>query len=104
ALIDVRLDRPHLRYRTVTLEGLGTGTEILTLLEPVAERATRIAVEFRLPGISPARADAVGEAYTDLYTRLWDEDEAMMIRRQALLDAASRSAGGETANGSARVA
>src|SRR5262249_48076880 len=53
---------------------------------------TRIAVEFLVPGVARARVDAVGAAYVRLYTLLWDQDEAMMLRRQALLD--GRLAGG----------
>ena len=85
--IEVRLDRPNLRYWSRTLEGQGAGTEILTCLEPLDERTTGITVEFWVPGIKPAQAEAVGTVYLRLYTRLWDEDERMMRRRQALLDA-----------------
>jgi nitrite reductase/ring-hydroxylating ferredoxin subunit len=87
ALVDVRLHRPDLFYWTRTLEGAGAGTEILTTLAPVTERATDIAVEFFAPQVARARRRDAGEAYTRLYTRLWNEDEAMMIRRQAQLDA-----------------
>ena len=86
-VIQVRLDRPNLRYWSRTLEGQGAGTEILTCLEPIDERTTKITVEFWVPRVNPAQADAVGAAYFRLYTRLWDEDERMMMRRQALLDA-----------------
>ena len=85
--IEVRLDRPNLRYWSRTLEGQGAGTEVLTCLEPLDERTTGITVEFWVPGIKPAQAEAVGTVYLRLYTRLWDEDERMMRRRQALLDA-----------------
>jgi nitrite reductase/ring-hydroxylating ferredoxin subunit len=87
AEVHVRLERPSLRYLTRTLEGVGAGTEILTRLEPVDERTTRIAVEFAVPGVDPAHAEAVGAAYVRIYTQLWDEDEAMMLRRQRILDA-----------------
>jgi nitrite reductase/ring-hydroxylating ferredoxin subunit len=89
AWIEVRLDRARLRYVTRTLAGLGEGTEIWTCLDPVADRVTRIAVEFHLPGVTAvrgARNREVGAGYRDLYARLWDEDEGMMIRRQAVLD------------------
>ena len=86
-MLEVRLDRPNLRYWSRTLEGQGAGTEVLTCLEPLDERTTGIVVEFWVPGISPAQAGAVGAAYLRLYTRLWDEDERMMRRRQVLLDA-----------------
>lgn len=86
AVIEVRTDQPYLRYWSRTLEGQGAGTEILTCLDPLSERTTGIVVEFRVPGVSPAQVDAVGAAYLRLYSRLWDEDERMMIRRQAWLD------------------
>jgi len=88
ALIDVRLDRPNLRYWTRTLEGTGAGTEILTRLEPREKWKTQIIVEFHVPGVPAAMVSSVGAAYTRLYAHLWGEDEAMMIRRQALLDTA----------------
>ena len=86
-VIDVTLDRPNLLYHTRTVAGLGTGTDIATRLEPVEPHATRIAVEFWVPGVDPEHAATVGAGYTRLYTRLWDEDERMMVRRQQLLDA-----------------
>jgi hypothetical protein len=86
AVIEVTTDRPNLRYWSRILEGQGAGGEILTCLRPTDERSTDIVVEFRVPSVPPARADAVGAAYLRLYTRLWDEDERMMVRRQALLD------------------
>ena len=87
SLVDVHLDRPALRYRTCTIDGEGSGTEIWTRLEPTAERSTRIRVEFAFPGLAPEVAAETGTGYVRLYARLWDEDEAMMLRRQTLLDA-----------------
>lgn len=87
SLVDVQLDRPHLRYWTRTLEGTGAGTEILTTLAPVSDHCTDIQVAFHVPGVAPQYAAKVGEAYTLLYKQLWDEDEAMMIRRRAVLEA-----------------
>jgi nitrite reductase/ring-hydroxylating ferredoxin subunit len=73
------------RYVSRTLEGDGAGSEIWTTLAPAGEDATDIEVEFRVPGVSDAAAPKLGHAWTQLYTRLWDEDEAMMQRRSALL-------------------
>ncbi|HVN87183.1 MAG TPA: Rieske (2Fe-2S) protein [Candidatus Binatia bacterium] len=84
--LEVRLDRANLCYTSSTIAGRGAGTEILTRLQPVAAHVTDIAVEFRVPGVSDARATAVGNAFVALYTQLWGEDEAMMMRRQAVLD------------------
>lgn len=86
--IDVTLDRTNLRYLTRTTDGPGAGTEILTRLDPAGDHATRIAVQFWLPEVTPDQTAAIGDAYLNLYARLWDEDEGMMVRRQALLDGA----------------
>ena len=59
---------------------------MLSELDPQSDGRTDIAVEFRLPVVAPAHVEKVGEGYTRLYTRLWDEDESMMIRRQVQLD------------------
>ena len=86
AEIAVRLDRRELRYHTTTLSGFGAGSDIVTTLAPVDATTTAIAVAFHVPGIDAAIRDRAAEAYIRLYRRLWDEDEAMMVRRQALLD------------------
>lgn len=85
-VIEVSCDRPNLRYWSRTVEGRGAGTEIFTTLAPVSERTTDVTVEFRVPGVTPSQAEALGTAYVRLYTRLWDQDESMMTRRQQQLD------------------
>jgi nitrite reductase/ring-hydroxylating ferredoxin subunit len=75
------------RYVARTLEGPGAGSEIWTRVAARDHRHTDIEVEFWLPAVDPARAEALGAALVRLYTRLWDEDEAMMTRRARLLDA-----------------
>jgi nitrite reductase/ring-hydroxylating ferredoxin subunit len=75
------------RYVARTLEGPGAASEIWTRLVPVDARRTDIEVEFLHPGVAAARRDALGRCYIALYTRLWDQDEAMMQRRSWLLDA-----------------
>ena len=77
----------ELRYVARTLEGPGAATEIWTRLDPVDAHQTDIEVAFWLPGVAPERSDALGAGYVALYTRLWDQDEAMMQRRSFLLDA-----------------
>lgn len=84
--LDVQLDRPNLRYVSRTVEGRGAGSEILTRLDPIDPRTTGITVEFRLPDVPAAHAESIGAAYVRLYAQLWDEDEAMMVRRQTVLD------------------
>jgi len=90
SLVDVRLDRGALRYVTRTVDGEGAGSAITTVLEPLSARSTKIRVEFALPEADPERARQIGAAYVQLYARLWDEDEAMMVRRQAILDGSGR--------------
>jgi 3-phenylpropionate/trans-cinnamate dioxygenase ferredoxin subunit len=43
-------------------------------------------VAFHIAALPEAARAAVGAGYVRLYTRLWDEDEAMMQRKQALID------------------
>jgi nitrite reductase/ring-hydroxylating ferredoxin subunit len=83
--VEVRLDRPLLRYVTETTAGEGKGAQIWTRLAPREAHATEIAVEFLLPGVPPAHVDGLGRVYTQLYAKLWDEDESMMMRREAML-------------------
>jgi hypothetical protein len=85
-VIDVALERAVLRYHARTLDGPGAGTDIVTALAPAGTHATDVRVEFLVPGVPDELRDVVGAGYVDVYTRLWDEDEAMMMRRQALLD------------------
>jgi hypothetical protein len=84
-LIEVAIDRDAGRYHTRTIDGPGTGTDIVTTLTAAGE-STAVAVAFLVPGIAPDAAPAVGAIYRTLYAKLWDEDESMMLRRQALLD------------------
>src|SRR5262249_14083822 len=80
------LDRENLRYVTATTDGPGAGTEIWTFLEPAGEHETRIKVEFRVPDVSPERIATLGAGYRTLYAKLSDHDEAMMRRREPMLD------------------
>src|SRR5882724_9716861 len=83
-LLELQIDRAKARYRVRTLAGEGTGTEIWTLLEALAPHLTAIEVRFYLPEHRPERLAALGEKYRSSYARLWDQDEAMMMRREAL--------------------
>lgn len=83
--IELRVDRAKQRYAVYTLGGPGAGTEIWTRLESASGRRTAIEVEFLVPGIDREGAAGLGQTYTQLYTRLWDEDESMMVRRERLL-------------------
>jgi len=84
AEIDLRTERERRRYLTATVAGVGAGTEIWTALDPVAARETAVAVRFCLPDVAPEHITPMGDFYRALYARLWDEDEAMMLRRDQL--------------------
>ncbi len=83
--LELIIDAPRSRYVSRTIAGSGTGSEIWTTVEPIDANRTNIEVEFHLPGIEPGAVDAIGAAYTALYSRLWDEDELMMMLRESRL-------------------
>lgn len=87
-LIELRRDPHRELYHTRTLEGPGKGSDTIVTLAPQGARRTDVHVEFWLPIADARQARAFGAALEVLYTRLWDEDEAMMIRRQQIIDAA----------------
>jgi nitrite reductase/ring-hydroxylating ferredoxin subunit len=83
--IEVRIDRDAREYHTRTLAGPGAGSDIVTRLATPDAQRTDVTVAFHVPGIPVAARDAVGAGFVRLYTQLWDEDEAMMVQRSALL-------------------
>jgi nitrite reductase/ring-hydroxylating ferredoxin subunit len=84
-VIEVRIDRAARSYVTRTLAGPGVGTAIVTRLATPDPGRTDVSVAFHVPGVPEAARGAVGRGYVQLYTRLWDQDEAMMARRTELL-------------------
>jgi hypothetical protein len=66
---------------------------MIDVVRPVTEAKTDVAVRFQLPGVSAEQREAVGAAYMGLYTRLWDEDGAMMCEREARLLQRTEGAG-----------
>jgi len=85
-VIELKLDRDCRRWITSTLEGNGTGTEIWTHAFSLAERTTLVVVDFFVPEVDDAAAARLGDYYQRLYARLYDEDVAMMSRRERELD------------------
>jgi hypothetical protein len=81
-LLDLQIDRARARYRVQTLAGDGAGTAIWTLLKVLGPQRTAIEVRFYVPEHRPERLVALGEKYLSSYARLWDQDEAMMMRRK----------------------
>jgi nitrite reductase/ring-hydroxylating ferredoxin subunit len=83
-LLELQIDRAKTRYCVRTLAGDGIGTEIWTQLKALGPDRTAIEVRFYLPEHRPERLASLGEKYRVSYARLWDQDEAMMMRREAL--------------------
>jgi nitrite reductase/ring-hydroxylating ferredoxin subunit len=84
-ILEMRSDRVNSRYRVQTLAGEGAGTEIWTSMKPVGRHRTAIEVRYYLPERRPEKLAALGEKYRCSCARLWDQDEAMMMRREAVL-------------------
>ncbi len=85
-LLELLLDRGKREWVSRVLKGPGAGNEIWSRTDPVDDRTCDVFVEFHLAGVPEAQAAAFGEGYRRLYTRLYDEDESMMVGRQAMLD------------------
>lgn len=84
-LVELRADRANHRYCVRTLAGDGAGTEIWTLMEPLAPHRTAVEVRYYLPEQRPERLAALGDKYRQSCERLWDQDEAMMMRRDMII-------------------
>lgn len=61
-------------------------SEIRTVAQATGERSCRVTVDFHVAGVPEAQRAAVGAHYRRLYAALYDEDEAMMVARQASID------------------
>jgi nitrite reductase/ring-hydroxylating ferredoxin subunit len=72
-------------YRVVTEAGFGTGSEIRVAVTPQAAHQTDVVVDYHVPEADPDRLAMIGAAFVAIYERLWDEDEAMMVAREAAL-------------------
>jgi nitrite reductase/ring-hydroxylating ferredoxin subunit len=84
--IELRLDRASRRWITKTLAGRNAGTEVWTHAFPIEPRRTDIVVDFFSPDLPDDLGTKIGRAFVELYTRLYDQDEAMMLERQRQLD------------------
>jgi nitrite reductase/ring-hydroxylating ferredoxin subunit len=83
--LELVLDRDRACWVSRTLEGVGAGSEIWSTAVATGPQQCHVTVEFHVPDVRPEAADRLGAAYTRLYERLYDEDEAMMVRREAAL-------------------
>ena len=84
--LELRLDRDCRRWITRTLAGINAGSETWTHAFVVTPRRTDIVVDFFVPGVENAARARLGDAFSDLYERLYDEDVALMSERQRQLD------------------
>jgi nitrite reductase/ring-hydroxylating ferredoxin subunit len=88
-VLELRADRPNARYRVQTLAGDGAGSEIWTLMQPIGPHQTDVEVQYYLPEQRPERLKVLAEKYRSSCERLWDQDEAMMMRREAMIACAA---------------
>jgi nitrite reductase/ring-hydroxylating ferredoxin subunit len=83
-VVKLHADRKAHAYRVVTEQGLGTGSEIRVQMHPLADHQTKVVITYHIDEPNPERLALIGQGFVALYTRLWDEDETMMIRREAV--------------------
>src|SRR5215471_1400578 len=83
-VLEMRADKRARQYIVSTLEGPGKGTKISTALAPRSAHRTKVNVEFFVPD-GARNVAAIGARYVEIYTRLWDQDEAMMVHRERIL-------------------
>jgi len=81
-ILELHADRPRHRYVVTTVEGPGAGSEIRVQLTPRAPRETHVDVEFHVHETRAERLAMIGARYVEVYARLWEEDETMMIARE----------------------
>lgn len=81
-IVKLNANRPDHRYVVVTEEGVGAGSEIRVQMQPLSTDRTQVVITYHIAEADPARLAAIGQGFVALYTLLWDEDEAMMIRRE----------------------
>jgi nitrite reductase/ring-hydroxylating ferredoxin subunit len=86
SIIELVMDKPKGHYVARTLEGGLKGMEIWTTLVSAGDHQTDIDVTFHVPAMRDETIDKIGAALVASYQTLWDEDEAMMVTRQAYLD------------------
>jgi nitrite reductase/ring-hydroxylating ferredoxin subunit len=87
-LIDLLVDMDRHYWVSTVISGMGQGTEIHTQAADAGEGAIDIEVRFYLPS-APADPSIGAVALHYLrgqYTQLYDEDEALMLRRQSALN------------------
>ncbi|MEM7157052.1 MAG: Rieske (2Fe-2S) protein [Myxococcota bacterium] len=85
--VELTLDRDSGVWVTEVLDGVSRGMKIHTRATALAERRIEVVVRFLMPK-RRLYSRVLGPAFVSTYRRLYDEDEAMMVERQAALDRA----------------
>lgn len=87
-LIELLVDKPAHYWATTVVQGPGEGTQIHT--QAAAREAGGITVDVRFyapqPPVSPEQGGMILAYLQAQYKTLYDEDEALMLGRQAALD------------------
>lgn len=78
-------DRARNAYMLKTVEGVGEGTEIRSLLTQLGPDETDINIGIFVAEADEARLDVIGTGYLEMFARLWDEAEVMMRHRESQL-------------------
>lgn len=83
--IELCVDLEHSRY---VARSYMSGKQISEIWTDVASHGEQsaVTVSIQAPNIDKAKLPKLSSIYQSLYTQLWDEDEQMMMRRQAKLD------------------
>jgi len=84
--IQLTLDREQNCWKTVTLSGLGKGTEIWTHAIPTGENQIKVVVDFFVPKLPSFLKAVFAPRYQEVYKQLYKEDLMMMQGRQSALN------------------
>jgi nitrite reductase/ring-hydroxylating ferredoxin subunit len=83
--LDLRLDADRLGWVTTTSRDGAPVSRIDSRAEATGPDSCTVSVAFHVAEAAPEARDAIGAFFAGLYTRLYDEDEAMMMARAAAL-------------------
>jgi len=83
--VELCYDLPNDRYVARSYQNDQQLSEIWTTVSP-RNKTTDIVVRFLVRDVLPEKISSTGDFFRTLYTRLWDEDEKMMMERQLQLD------------------
>jgi nitrite reductase/ring-hydroxylating ferredoxin subunit len=82
--LELLLDTERATWVSRTVDGRGT-SEIWSTAVATGPHSCEVTVTFHVPDMRAETADRLAASYARLYERLYDEDEAMMVGREAAL-------------------